>query len=848
MRKVRVGRIALVATFRSDEIHRKHPLLDWLAEVERLPHVDRIDLAPFDGTEVADQVRGILGEEPAAALLGSVERRAGGNPFFVEEIVSAFDDPAAGSLPRTIRDITRARVARLSQDASSVLAMTAVAGGRIDEPLLRAALPAAGESLEASVREALDSQLLTLDRSSHEAVFAFRHALLQEAVEDELLPGERRRLHAALAGALETSGDLSRAGTLVAIAHHWTAAEDRPRALAASLAAARSATLVFAFDDALRQYEAALTLWHLVPADERPPDDYVHVALDASRAAGLGGASGRALAWARQALQATAGSVDPEQTAAVEEALGWAAVADGRMELATSSLESAVSRLERRPATVTAARVTAAYARILQLTRHTAESRVVAKRAVTMASRLGDDIAHASALSTIGTSLAGIGDCAGAISALERALELAQRVGDAWELQRAHGNLADVLFWCGQASRSSELIDQAHALFHARGAPSAVAPWLQVDEAYRQFESGRWTDACELLDDLQAGEIEGDERVRYAVTRLAIASMVGDRDKAHEALDLARREGTVPGGRWHEWIPYLASQLAQDEGRLEDADAELSIALAPAEQGPIGSTDLVMARRIAIGILAELTEDARAARDQSAVERHRDRAHTTLRAMRQLADSIVYPGSPANRWPLGEVMIAEAELSRIDRSHDPAPWAKAAAHWRDVPEPWRTAYCEFREAESRLESGEARRSAVGLLRAAHQTALALGARPLRRKIEEVATRAGIELAPESAVGSQPPRPVERDPHGLTRRETEVLGLLADGLTNREIAERLFISESTAGVHVSHILGKLGVGTRAAAAAVGARMALAAERRSLAGRSSRRPIDEGEGGR
>jgi len=138
---------------------------------------------------------------------------------------------------------------------------------------------------------------------------------------------------------------------------------------------------------------------------------------------------------------------------------------------------------------------------------------------------------------------------------------------------------------------------------------------------------------------------------------------------------------------------------------------------------------------------------------------------------------------------------------------------------------------------------------LALLRKAHQTALGLGARPLRRKIEEVATRAGIKLDPDAgAVVSERPRPVDRDPHGLTRRETEVLRLLADGLTNREIADRLFISESTAGVHVSHILGKLGVGTRAAAAAVGARMALAAERRSLVGPSSQPPAGDADRGR
>ena len=844
MRKVRAGRIALVATFRSDEIHRTHPLLEWLAEVERLPRVDRIDLAPFDQTEVAAQVRGILGEEPAAVLLDSVERRAGGNPFFVEEIVAALDDPAAGSVPRTIRDITRARVARLSEDARSILAITAVAGGRIDEALLTAAFTAAGEDLVANVREALDSQLLTLDRSSPKAVFAFRHALLQEAVDDELLPAERRRLHATLAGALEMSGDLSRAGTLVAIAHHWSGAEERSRALSASLAAARSAALVYAFDDALRQYEAALTLWHLVPAEERPPDDYDQIALEASRAAGLGGAPGRALAWARQALQASTGDQDPEQTAAIEEAVARAAIAEGQFGLATTSLESAVSRLEGRPATVTAARVTAAYARVLMLTRRMAEARVVADRAVRMASIIDDPLAHASALLTIGTCLKEIGDCAGAISGLERAHELARGVGDAWELQRAQGNLAEVLFWCGQTARSAEVFDQWHELRRSLGVPSSFASWLVVDEAFRRFESGRWTEGSKLLDDLQTDDIEGDERVRYAVTRLWISLLVGDLERAHQALDMARREGTAPGGRWHEWIPVFSSQLALEEGRLDDAERELAIALTSREAVPLGWTDLMMAHRIAIGILAELAENARAAGDLTAVERHRERGHAMLRSMRQVVESIANPSSPPSRWPVGEFLIGQAESSRLDRRHDLALWAKAAAHWHDVPEPWRAAYCEFREAESRLEAGEARQSASAVLRRAYQSALALGARPLGRKIKDVATRAGIKLVLDPrAVVPERPRPVDRDPHGLTRRETEVLRLLADGLTNRDIADRLFISESTAGVHVSHILGKLGVGTRAAAAAFGARMALAAERRSMAGRSSRPPAED-----
>ena len=96
---------------------------------------------------------------------------------------------------------------------------------------------------------------------------------------------------------------------------------------------------------------------------------------------------------------------------------------------------------------------------------------------------------------------------------------------------------------------------------------------------------------------------------------------------------------------------------------------------------------------------------------------------------------------------------------------------------------------------------------------------------------------GVDLAPRERRpsrprnrrdrrGCPPPRPTEpADPFGLTAREREVLSLVAEGYTNRRIAEALFISESTAGVHVSHILGKLGVETRTEAAAVAVRLGL-----------------------
>jgi DNA-binding CsgD family transcriptional regulator len=364
-----------------------------------------------------------------------------------------------------------------------------------------------------------------------------------------------------------------------------------------------------------------------------------------------------------------------------------------------------------------------------------------------------------------------------------------------------------------------------------------------MEEAYRRFETGRWEEARRLLDAVRAGDLEGDDRVRYAVTRSWIDLLMDNVREAHDAIDLARREGPTRS-RWYEWMALLSSQLALDEGDLDGAETELVSALASGEALPLRLGDWPIQLRIAIGILAELAEHARAAGDHTALDRYRARGRSALSWIRQLGDLMVYPASPSMRWPLGEMLIGEAEASRLDGNHDPASWAAAAAHWREVPETWRVAYCEFREAEARLESGQPRRTASDLLRGAHASALGLGAGALCRKIEALANRAAIHLEGPRQV-SPSPQPVAGDPHGLTRREAEVLTLLAEGLTNRQIAERLFISESTAGVHVSHILSKLGVGARAAAAAIGARMAVAGEQHSATRRSFRAPTGDAD---
>jgi DNA-binding CsgD family transcriptional regulator len=164
----------------------------------------------------------------------------------------------------------------------------------------------------------------------------------------------------------------------------------------------------------------------------------------------------------------------------------------------------------------------------------------------------------------------------------------------------------------------------------------------------------------------------------------------------------------------------------------------------------------------------------------------------------------------------GYLDLCTAEISRIDERHDPAPWARAAATWDRRQQPYPAAYARLRRAEAALHRRSGRPAAVGALREAYATAVAMGARPLAAEIVATAQRYRVTLDEPA----EPRVPAAGDGLDmLTARECEVLAALAEGLTNREIGARLFISERTVGVHVGHIFDKLQVRTRVQASRV-----------------------------
>ncbi len=299
------GGVALVLTYRSDELHRRHPLRGFLAELERSGRVERLELGRLGRRELGELLAGILGEPPAPALVDEILARSEGNPFFAEELLAARVGGVGGSaeLPEALRDLLLARVEALPEATQRMLQVAAVAGRRVDHDLLAEVAAQPPERLVELLREAVTHHLLVVDGGS--GAYAFRHALVQEAIYDDLLPVQRPPLHAAsahaLAARIEGEGGAG-AAELGRLAYHWYAAHDLGRALLASVQAGQAAEAAFALAEAAGHYERALELWEQAPeAAANSPLDRSSLLQRAAQAASRVGEGARAVALINQA-------------------------------------------------------------------------------------------------------------------------------------------------------------------------------------------------------------------------------------------------------------------------------------------------------------------------------------------------------------------------------------------------------------------------------------------------------------------------------------------------------------------------------------------------------------------
>jgi len=408
IRSLRGVRVVLLATYRSDELNRRHPLRPLIASWERLRSVQHVELRRFEPGEVAAQLSAILAAEPTAGLVDMVFDRSGGNAYLVEElagVVRGGGDPA--DLPPSLADVLLSRVDALSAGAQRLLRTAAVAGRSVPDKLLAEVAGVGDAEFYAGLREAVESHLLVVDHTGRG--YTFRHALTRDAVYEDMLPGERGSLHAAYGEALAREPALAGddAAVPAALAHHWYAALDLPRALPASIAAARHAVTWFAPAEAQRHLERALEIWPRVPdAEQRTGVDQAEVASLAGEAAYQAGDIDRSLSLFDQALAELPAEGGAVRRALVLERRAHALRDTGREAESVMALEQALALLPADQVTRAHAVVLSSLAGSVMRTNDMTTTATLAARAVQAAREVGAAQQEADSSVTLGLARA----------------------------------------------------------------------------------------------------------------------------------------------------------------------------------------------------------------------------------------------------------------------------------------------------------------------------------------------------------------------------------------------------------------------------------------------------------
>jgi DNA-binding CsgD family transcriptional regulator len=800
-------RVLVIATYRSDELHRRHPLRPLLAELERDTRARRIELTRLTRDELADLLDDILGGAPDDELVERLYARSEGNPLFTEELLAARLD-GRGGLPTTLRDALMVRIERLSEPAQEVLRLLSAARV-ISHDVLADASGLGGAELRTVVREAAESNVIVADERGR---YQFRHALLREVVHDDLLPGEHAELHLALARALEAQAAETEDDPILTagIAHHYLSAGCQREALVASVRAADAAERVHAHGEAGALLERALDLWSRVPdAMEQVGCDRSELVRRAARALINDGSHVRAEALLKQALGGIDEQQQPRLADGLLELLSRAQWSLGRAEEARAAVARAVELLpEDEAQSPERARIFSRQAKIAMLQGRFSEVLPAARAALAAASEV-DAGPRADALNAMGLSLVLLGEVEEGSANLREAIEISP-VG--FERTSAWANLAGALHLVGRSREAYAVA--AQGLAETTG-PGRGSDWLTMTLGEIGWDLGEWTAARRRLP-------PGDRRhvgITFAYVELKRAE-VALADADHEAVrtSLDRTADLVMGSREPQFIG-LAGSL---RGELERRGGDLVAARAAVDDGldaiEFCSEDLSrIARMSETGAWIE-ADAAQRARDLGDGEAERE-AISRAEGFVLRAEACASEDRPVEAARLAS---ARAHLARANGAADPELDAAAAAEWRALERPYEAAIAELQRAETLVSRGD-REAAAAQLAEVLATAGSLGAVWLRAEAEGLAARARLPMAATGTATTTEVAPDSGDPFGLTPRERQVLALVADGATNREIGAQLYMAEKTASVHVSRILAKLDVRSRTEAAAVAHRL-------------------------
>jgi DNA-binding CsgD family transcriptional regulator len=820
-------RVALIGSYRTDDLHRRHPLRPVVAELLRLPSVIAVDLTPLVPSALAEHLTATAPGRIDATELNDIVSRAEGNAYYAEELLAASVGSGPGRrdiLPAGLAALLLSRVEQLSDPTQRVLRAAAVAGRKADDELVRTLSGLEAAEYEGAVREAVTHQLLVPHGTEG---YVFRHALLREAVYADLLPGERTRLHATMCSLLADEQRLTIAGTAAELAQHCLASHDIPGAFAASVRAGKDAEQLGAPAEAHRHYDQALALWERVTDPEKTAGmARGKLGLMSATSAADSGDVDRAVHLLRRlrqvlAAQAEQGGppVDVKLVSRIGERLAFNLMLIDDPKAPAEAVEVARATVEATPADPPSsqyARALTTYAYSLVVEEDFSVARDWAERGIAAARAADAPWVEADALVTLGFMSNAEGRNDEAIKVLtvahkqaREAMMLGVELRSAYHLARAHLERGDLTTGGSVAHEGTKRAIQTGLDMSPYGVD------LQHLHFQCHFADGKWDHAQEIADGFPVRVTSPPE------ASLSSMALFIDVARGNPAVE-ERRAWIEPfwsvRGFDYSFIAHgLLAEHALWQGDTEQALAETQAAIDLDDVPPWGySPSVLRPAAVALSARADRAAQARASDDHESARAEASAAAELIDIARRGAAFPKRPKFILGPEGRGWLARAEAEYQRAAGDNDPQAW-QAVLDAFGPAYAYEIARTRWRLAEALAEAGR-RDEAEEQWRRAAQTADALGARPLRRVLDDLARRARIGTAPDLPDGAVLA--------SLTSREREVLRLIAAGRSNREIASVLFIAPKTASVHVSNILGKLGAASRTEAAAIAHREGLA----------------------
>jgi DNA-binding CsgD family transcriptional regulator len=764
------GRLLLIGSYRPDGLSRRHPAADLLPRLERRHSVTHLYLAPLTTSDVGALLTAVYGQVPSFRVVEALHARTGGNPFFLEELVAAAGDVAVDELdkmplPWTVAEAVRGQYADLAQDERRIVSAAAVLGRRVPFDLLAAVTGTSEEQLIPLLRTLVSSGLMI---ETDPDVFGFRHELAREAIESGLLGRERRRLHEAGLAALEAAGSCDYA----ALAWHARGATRFDDLVATARRGAREYRAVGSTYQALELAELGLS----------EAEDDLELRALAADAAWYAGLEPDALRHTERWLQLARASGSVAEEARALSLRTRLALDRGEREQAAGLTAELVGILDRLPTDGQRAQAMAAIAQSYMLRDLPDATREWADKAISLADANRLPAIRLSAMVEKGSALMGQrGAEAEGRALLEEAADGAARLGERVVAARALNSLV----W-----------------YARQWAPDEVRDRL---EQMRQHAD--------------AAGYASLGRVGYAEGQATLNLVDGDLDGAIAALARARRAERDQAPTQADWFSILQAGLALEAGDLDAAEQftrEAKPARPKTRIAIIGlELNLALRRADLTGALQRLAELTAAVLERGWItaDNVHDLLAPALRAglsgadFRPLLDRVSrWHGRPLEPtsawWSLLSAQVAESE----------GRWDAAASGYLVAAAGLRALDVEIAGHRGSAQVGAARALiALGRLEEARECAARAGtllAKWRGWRVEELeAVRRRLGLGGEVA-----------GPGSLTPREREVVGLLAAGLTNSQLADRLYISPRTAAVHVSNILAKLGMSSRTEVAA------------------------------